>query len=544
MMHFRVLSLLGFTCLFASSVFGQKKDDTLDLSTPYHAIYNHLYYTQSDNRLLNVAGKSLHLPSKISSKDADRLTIQLKQILDGKGMFIILEDLPRDPNYVDSISKKSIYTLSSREPDIFVQKIGDKWQYGKTTIKAIPKLHKEVYPFAMHRVVNMVPASWHYKILGLEIWQYLGILFIILVVLILHRLITWILRLLIAKGLSRLKKGFRTATAKAIRKVARPLSWAFLTVLVAGMVPMLQFSPLLNKYLVLLFQVLTPLFLTIVFYNLVGLLSDLFESLASKTESTLDDQLVPLVRRGLRLVVIMVGVIYILYGLNIDPIPYLAGLSIGGIAVALAAQDSVRNVIGSFMIFVDRPFQIGDWINYDGLDGTVEEVGFRTTRMRTFYNSVVSIPNGKLADSKVDNYGLRAYRRYSTKLTITYDTPTEKIDLFVEGLREIVESHPDTRKDYYEVYLNDLGSHSIDIIFYIFFEVPTWSQELKARHDVLKGVIELADALQIRFAFPTQTLHIEDFPEKQSLTPTAEVNPSENQEKLQAYLKKFKERLG
>lgn len=515
----------------------------MNLSTPYHAIKNHLYYTQADSRLLDVASKSLHVPRKLSEKEVERLAIQLKQILDGKGMFVILENVPKVPNYVDSLSKKSKYVLFRREPDIFVQKVGDQWLYSRATIKAIPRLHKEVYPFGMHRVVDMVPASWHYQILGLEVWQYLGILLILIVVLVLHRFITWVLRLLIAKGLSRLKKAFRNTTTTAIRKVTRPLSWAFLTILVAGLVPMLQLSPLLNKYLVLLFQVLTPLFFTIVFYNLVGLVSDLFESLAGKTESTLDDQLVPLVRRGLRFVVIMVGVIYILYGLNIDPIPYLAGLSIGGIAIALAAQDSVRNVIGSFMIFVDRPFQIGDWINYDGLNGTVEEVGFRTTRVRTFYDSVVSIPNGKLADSKVDNYGLRAHRRYSTTLTITYDTSTEKIDLFVEGLREIVRSHPDTHKNSYEVALNNLGAHSIDILFYIFFEVPSWSAELKARHDVIRGIIELADALEVRFAFPTQTLHIEDFPEKQSLTPKNESSSRDSEEKMQAYLKSFKEKL-
>jgi MscS family membrane protein len=246
-----------------------------------------------------------------------------------------------------------------------------------------------------------------------------------------------------------------------------------------------------------------------------------FSHLASKTESTLDDQLVPLIRKTLKALVIIVGTLFVLRdGLNFDILPFLTGISIGGVAIALAAQDTIKNFFGSVMIFIDKPFQVGDWVTSGEIDGTVEEVGFRSTRIRTFRNSVMYVPNGKIADAVVDNHGLRQYRRFFTTLTITYDTPPELIEEFVKGLQEIVLAHPKTRKDYFNIFFNNLSAYSQDVMFYIFFEVPTWPEELKARHEILLQIVKLAKALGVRFAFPTQTLHMESFPEKSGLTPT------------------------
>ena len=215
----------------------------------------------------------------------------------------------------------------------------------------------------------------------------------------------------------------------------------------------------------------------------------------------------------------MIGLLFILNNLNVNITALLAGLSIGGLALALAAQETIKNFFGSIMIFLDRPFQIGDWISSDGIDGTVEEVGFRSTRIRTFRNSVTSVPNGRLADLTIDNHGLRMYRRFNTHIAVTYDTPPEVISTFVEGLKKIVARHPFTRKDYYEIHLHEMGNSSLNILFYIFFQVPGWTEELTCRHQILLEVLKLAESMKVRFAFPTQTLHMETFPGQPSLTP-------------------------
>ena len=174
--------------------------------------------------------------------------------------------------------------------------------------------------------------------------------------------------------------------------------------------------------------------------------------------------------------------------------------------LAFAAQDTIGNFFGSITVLFDRPFGIGDWIVIGDVEGTVERVGFRSTRVRTFYNSMVTIPNSKMVNTQVDNYGARRYRRARVMLSLTYDTAPEKIDAFCEGIRELIRLHPYTRKDYYHVYFNQFADSSLNILLYTFFEVPDWGTELRERHRLFVDILRLADRLGVEFAFPTQTV--------------------------------------
>ena len=160
----------------------------------------------------------------------------------------------------------------------------------------------------------------------------------------------------------------------------------------------------------------------------------------------------------------------------------VAGIGIGSIAVGFAARDSIENLFGTFTVLLDKPFQVGDWILVGDLEGTVEDVGFRSTRIRTFYNSLISVPNRTFISSNVDNMGQRRYRRIREMLGLTYDTPPEKIEAFCEGVRRIIATHPYTRKDYYHVYFNGFGPSSLDVLLYCFVETPDWSTELREKH--------------------------------------------------------------
>jgi MscS family membrane protein len=245
----------------------------------------------------------------------------------------------------------------------------------------------------------------------------------------------------------------------------------------------------------------------------VDLAASYFEVLAERTESKFDDLLVPMIRRALKIIVIAFGLLFIADNLNIDITSLLAGLGIGGIAFALAAKDTVENVFGSLTVMFDKPFEIGDWIKINDLEGTVEEVGFRSTRIRTFYNSQISIPNSRLVSTAVDNLGRRRYRRLSTTLGIQYDTPPEKIDAFCEGVRELIRRHPYTRKDFYMVYFNEFADFSLNILLYVFHETPDWATELRERHRLLRDIVRLAKRIGVEFAFPTQTLHVSSLPQ-------------------------------
>jgi MscS family membrane protein len=152
-----------------------------------------------------------------------------------------------------------------------------------------------------------------------------------------------------------------------------------------------------------------------------------------------------------------------------------------------------------------RPYRIGDWVVVGDQEGTVEAIGFRSTRIRTFYDSLLSIPNGVIVTKTIDNMGMRTYRRVYTKLSIRDDTPAERIEALLEGIKRIIQANPTTRKDYFHVVLNDFGKAGLDIMLYFFVKVPTWSEELVERQRILLEVIRLAEAIGVQIA-PTQQI--------------------------------------
>ncbi|MEL7146195.1 MAG: mechanosensitive ion channel domain-containing protein [Bacteroidota bacterium] len=532
--------LLLLACTIALQVIArqdtlQKEEDvpSVNLSTPYHAIYTFLSNLQDEQYF---PANSAQVFSAQSPGEAAAVAVQLKQVLDGEGIYVNLEDIPKRKNYYDSSLRRSRYILTEVYPDIYLEKRDQGWVFPPASVRMIKQKHEEVFGYGMSYLLEWLPKIGTRKIAGLHSWQLVAILIIILLSFVLHKILTLIFEKIILAYLRKSK--YSELADHYVGPVARPLSVFLITSLILLFVPVLQLPIVLAKYLVISLKIIAPVFLTVVCYRLVDLLAFYFNKLASKTQSSLDDQLVPLVSKALRVFIVVIGVFVILLRLNVDILPLLTGLSIGGLAFALAAQDTIKNFFGSLMIFVDKPFQIGDWITSGDIDGTVEEVGFRSTRVRTFRNSVVYVPNGKLADSTIDNHGLRAYRRFFTQIAVTYDTPTQLIEVYVAGLRKIVDKHPNTRKDYYEIYLNEMAGSSLNIMFYIFFEVPSWSDELKARHEVILQIIDLANTLGVNFAFPTQTIQVETLPGQMSLSPTYPNSREELEQKMIHYIER------
>lgn len=244
-------------------------------------------------------------------------------------------------------------------------------------------------------------------------------------------------------------------------------------------------------------------------HHLVDVISFYFESLSKRSENKFDDILVPLLRKSAKVLVICVGAVFIGHSLTLNVTNMLAGLGIGGLAFALAAKDTLSNLFGSLTVILDRPFQIGDWVKIgDNIEGTIEEVGFRSTRVRTFYDSLISVPNSVLTNIHIDNLGKRNYRRYTTHLGVQYDTSPKLLEAFCEGIRQIIIKSPKIRKDYFHCYFHKFNDSSLDILLYVFFKVEDWNQELAERHRLLMAILRLGEEMGIEFAFPTQTLHL------------------------------------
>lgn len=509
----------------------------VNLSSPYESIKTHLYYLQEEHYNDTLAAQPFN-PKENGFEAARSAAVKLKRVLDGRGIYIYMDEIPRSRNYYDSSSNKYKYVLLHNNKKLYLlrSESDNNWYFSQSSYDEINDLYQATFRFGTGRLLDVLPKMGTKKVLGLYIYQYVAILLISLISAIVYRLFIFLTEKVFRQIL--IQSGYRGQTSQLhLWRIAKPTSFFLIVLLLILFIPILQLPPQYSQYIVLILKVLLPLLGTIIAYRFVNILSFYLEKLAKKTDSSLDDQMVPLLRKTLKTFIILTGTLFILDNLNVPILPLLTGLSIGGLAFALAAQDTLKNFFGSVMIFLDKPFQVGDWITSGSIDGTVEEVGFRSSRIRTFRNSLIYIPNGKLADNTIDNHGLRKYRRFYTQIAINYDTPPELIEVFTQGLREIVDRHPDTVKNNYHIYLNDMAASSLNVMFYIFFEVPNWGEELRARHEVIIKIIELAQQLGVNFAFPTQTLHIENLPGQPSLSPNY-MDGNEAANMLKAFSKK------
>jgi MscS family membrane protein len=177
--------------------------------------------------------------------------------------------------------------------------------------------------------------------------------------------------------------------------------------------------------------------------------------------------------------------------------------------VALAARDSLANLLGSILIMIEKPFRIGHYVRVSGSEGTVENVGFRSTRIRTLDNSLISIPNNSVVNATVENLTLRVMRRERFFIQVTYDTPREKLEQLAAEINRLIAGHPLTNKKNFHVRFNDFGESSLNILVYFYLEVTDLAAELAAREEILLRIMDLVRQMGIEFAFPTRTLVIE-----------------------------------
>lgn len=504
------LQYILFILFFTVSLTGlavDEEDDEANLSSPYHTVVTHLKFLQENNYKPNKSALTV-LQKGISEKEAIEIAIKLKQIFDGKGLYISVDEIPQNPDYIDTVKSQSYkYVISDDIPDIYLVKLGNSWIYSKKSVNEVNRLHKEVYPYGTDRLLSMLPKLGTRTYFGLHLWQLIGVLILISFSVVSYYAFSFVVKSVFRRMA---KKEYKDLTNLQLAPIGKSFSLFFVFLLLVVFVPVLQLPIKVSQYLILALKAALPFFVTITFYKLVDVLAFYLEKLVKADKTSLDDQLIPLLRKILKIFVVVVGALFIMQNLRINITALLAGISITGLAFALAAQDMIKNFFGSIMVFLDKPFKKGDWITSGNIDGTVEEVGFRSTRIRTFTNSLVYVPNGKLADATIDNHGLRMHRRFYTKIPIKKDTSTVLIELFIERLRKIVQNHPKTRKDFFQIHLNELSDYKLEIMFYIFFTVPTWDEELKCRHEVLLEIVNLAKELDIPFAYPTQTVHLKE----------------------------------
>ncbi|MEC8192536.1 MAG: mechanosensitive ion channel family protein [Myxococcota bacterium] len=438
----------------------------------------------------------------------EETAIHLKQILDAKGILIDFSTLPADPAYTNANGEAKV-VLSPRLRSVFLVKTETAWQFSPDTVASVPGLYRETFSGVSQAIRSVLPAAFHKPLPGgTQGWQWVLFGILIAVSLLAGRIAQGILQGQMVRVAQRLKVN---VSEDFVSRMQGPLTWAAGGAVFLLGIADLQLGVRTASYLHTLAQAVLSVAIMVVFLRVVDVLTDLAVARAEKTDTKMDDQLIPLASRALKVVVWALGLLSILDNLGVDVTSLLAGVTISGLAVALAAKDTVENLFGSMMIFIDRPFQIGDYIVVGGNEGTVEEVGFRSTRLRTVLGTVVTIPNASIATARVDNWGLRQARRIRFTLGFTYDASREQIDAFCARVSELFDA--DERiNDGHEVRFVNFGDSAIEVMVHAFSPDAGWSNELAVNHDVRMKVWAIADELGLSFAFPSQSIYVESAP--------------------------------
>lgn len=556
----RVLSVTIFTLLF-SHLGGALATDThnplepADTSSPRATFIGFIATLNQANARLAEVVKSYRKSSRLYFSDAERAEIErVRDQVDLARRTLNLSELPVALTRTDSVSRNRIMQLKEvldrLEPpkldsipdnvemesrqfkrwtvpgtEITIARVeqgprAGEYLFSPETVERLPEFYRKIkhLPYRSHGtdgwykryryggagLREIIPLKWmrampdwaRILILDQPLWRWFGLVVV----------------LLAASGIFFFVRRVATAWARRDSDSGLRLQWARLvsavTLLILLPIAVYVFSINLriSGYILEISTLSLWAIFTLTLTWAVWLSSHvLAESIVTSQQmlvGSIDSQLI---RLGLRLVATILSITILVVGaqqLGIPAYSVIAGLGIGGIAVALAAKDSLANLIGSLLIMFEKPFRVGHWIKVDNTEGFVESIGFRSTRIRTFHNSLVSIPSNHLVNSTVDNMAMRKRNAVRTFLHISYDTPADKVEKFVAAIHEVIENHPDTYKKWFRVRFDDFGEYGLAVLVNFLLEGSEHEGEQGERQRILLDILKLAEAMDIQFAIP------------------------------------------
>ena len=467
-------------------------------------------------RTLNLS----ELPAALSGSLSTYRVLQLKEVLD-RIELPTLETIP-DAAAMESAQFKR-WSVPGTEITIALVKQGPRageYLFSPQTVERLPEFYRRIkhlpyqpgatagwyesYRYGGAGLRRVIPYKWMMalpdwaKVLILDqpVWRWFGMVIV----------------LLSAAGLFRLTRRAAAAWAKRGSGSELRSRWSQ----VAWVIAMLILIPLVIHVLVENLR-LSGHVLEVASLSLWGIFTlmltwavwlastVLAESVVASQQllaGSIDSQLI---RLGMRLVATILSVTILVIGaqqLGIPAYSVIAGLGVGGIAVALAAKDSLANLLGSLLIMFEKPFRVGHWIKVGNTEGIVESIGFRSTRIRTFYNSLISIPSNQLVNTTVDNMAMRKRRAVRTVLHISYTTPADKVEQFIAAIKQLIEKSPHTYKEWFRIRLDDFGEYGLQILVNFLLEVDENLVEQAERQRILLEILKLAETMDIQFAIP------------------------------------------
>lgn len=234
------------------------------------------------------------------------------------------------------------------------------------------------------------------------------------------------------------------------------------------------------------------------------------KKLRKSLSQKMDDTVFEFVLKITRVFIYVIAIFLILAILEINLTGLIAGLGLGGVIITLAAQDTAKNLFGGLVIFIDKPFVVGDWIEMDKYEGTIEDITFRTTRIRTFENALVNIPNAIIADASVTNWSKMEKRRYKTNLCVELDTPLEKLELLKTRIEKMLQERESVFDDSIIVRFDQITDNGINILIYTYTNSVDYASYLKEVEDINMKIMKILNEEHIELAYDTKTVYVKN----------------------------------
>ncbi|MGP4072682.1 mechanosensitive ion channel family protein [Piscibacillus sp. B03] len=245
-------------------------------------------------------------------------------------------------------------------------------------------------------------------------------------------------------------------------------------------------------------------------YNLSSTSSLLFMKLNDGVGLEVDQILIPFFSKALRIIIVAITVSLVLSQFGFDVNGFVAGLGLGGLAFALAAQEVIKNFFGGIVIITEKPFTLGDWIKTSTVEGTVEDINFRSTIVRTFAQALVTVPNSTLSNEAITNWSKMGKRQITFNLGVEYSTPKEKLETVVERINDMLVNHDGVHKETIFVKFDKYNDSSLDIFLYFFTITTEWEKFLNVKQDVNFRIMEILDEEGVSIAFPSRTIYMDN----------------------------------
>jgi MscS family membrane protein len=382
-----------------------------------------------------------------------------------------------------------------------------QWRFSRATVSRIPAWYASLGNRWM--LENLPPALLRPGPLELLWWQWLALPVLIAAAVVIGYLLGRILRFAFGRVVRRTRSDWDDAI---VRRLGPPATAALACIAVGVLLPLLGlYQPAAEAMM----RALRAAFL-VVFFWAVWRAVDVVGDVALRSHwahgSAASRSLIPMGERVAKVVIVAMAAVASLSLLGYPVASLIAGLGLGGLALALAAQKTVENLFGAFSLGVDQPFRVGDFVKIEDFVGTVEVIGLRSTRFRTLDRTLITIPNGRLAEMRIESFSVRDRMRLATVIGLVYETTAQQLQEVLGGFERVLRAHPKIWPDAVVVRFREFAASSLDIEIMAWFETPDWGEFQRIRQEILIQFMDVVERSGTAIALPTQTIHLASAP--------------------------------